>query len=211
MYIIIPAKPFAQSKTRLSPVLSAEQRAALSRFLLRRTVAIARALGPVVVVSRDAAARRAAKEVGAWAIVEGEGGLNAAIRQGVAWAIARRAESALILPTDLPHLSLASLQAMVARRAAEGPAVVIAPCRRERGTNALLLRPPALIAPRFGADSFRRHCAAARRRGVSPVVCRHPALAFDLDTPDDWQQSGLKIFDHAFDLQYNRDTASLGE
>ncbi len=210
-YILIPAKPFAQAKTRLSPVLSAEQRAALSRFLLRRTIAVARAVGPVVVVSRDAAVRRAAKEAGAWAIVEGQGGLNAAIRQGIAWVVARGAETALILPTDLPHLTLSSLQTMVALSGTQKPAVVIAPCRRERGTNALLLRPPVAIPPSFGADSFRRHCQAARRLGLSPIVCRHPALTFDLDTPDDWRQSGLKIFDHAFDLQYNRTTPISGE
>jgi len=65
--------------------------------------------------------------------------------------------------------------------------VALAPCRHGTGTNALFLRPPDLIAPGFGADSFRRHCDLARRAGLEPVIVRMPGLAFDLDTPLDWQ------------------------
>jgi 2-phospho-L-lactate guanylyltransferase len=67
------------------------------------------------------------------------------------------------------------------------PILVIAPCRHRTGTNALLLRPPGLIPFAFGPDSFAAHCAAARAAGVEPVVHRANSLAFDLDTPEDWE------------------------
>ncbi len=184
MYIIIPAKPLRQSKSRLAPVLTVEQRAQLSRALLQRTIKLARQVAPVVVVSADSAARQLAKKAGAWALVELEAGLNQAVRQGAAWAQARGAESVLILPSDLPFLTAADL-AQLAALGQPPPAVVVAPCRRDTGTNALLLSPPGVIAPAFGPNSFRAHLLAARQAGIEPMVYRSVSVGFDLDLPAD--------------------------
>lgn len=67
------------------------------------------------------------------------------------------------------------------------PSLVIAPCRHATGTNALLMRPPGLIPFTFGPGSFAAHCAAARAVSVEPVIYRAETIAFDIDTPDDWQ------------------------
>lgn len=187
MHIIIPVKPFGQSKTRLSAVLTARQRTVLSRRLLARTLLLAGQVGPVVVVSRSRAVREQAKQSGAWALVEAQPGLNAAVQQGIRWVQARGDSSLLILPADLPLLTLADLQTLVAPKV-DPPAVRLAPCRREDGTNALLLSPPDVVAPQFGPGSFARHVALARAAGVEPQIYRLPALAFDLDVPDDWAQ-----------------------
>jgi 2-phospho-L-lactate guanylyltransferase len=72
------------------------------------------------------------------------------------------------------------------------PAVVLAPCRRRRGTNALLLHPPQLIPFTFGPDSFEAHRQAAQALGLEPVIYESPAVAFDLDTPEDWAELKLK-------------------
>jgi len=187
---LIPAKPYAEAKTRLSPVLSDEQRAILARWLLLHTVRLARqAIGQVVVVSRDRALLNDAKAEGVWGLLEASPGLNAALTQGARWAVLRGADALLILPTDLPRLATHDLQTMLALGRC-APAVVIAPCRHGTGTNALLVRPPDLIPFAFGPNSFAAHCAAARAAGVEPVVFRTPGLAFDLDTPEDWK---LKI------------------
>jgi 2-phospho-L-lactate guanylyltransferase len=71
--------------------------------------------------------------------------------------------------------------------------VVIAPCRHGTGTNALLLRPPGLIPFSFGPDSLSAHCAAARAAGVEPIIYRDERVAFDLDTPEDWEELGEQI------------------
>lgn len=185
MHIIIPVKPFSQSKTRLAAVLSARRRTALSRQLLARTVALAVQVGPVVVVSRSRAVREQAKRAGAWALVESQRGLNAAVRQGIQWVQARGGSAVLILPADLPLLTLADLQ-MLAAPKVELPAVRLAPCRRKDGTNALALWPPGAIIPNFGPGSFARHTALARAAGIDPQIYRSSTVAFDLDVPDDW-------------------------
>ena len=192
MVVVIPVKPFGQAKTRLAPALAPEDRRQLSRCLLQRTVSLARQVGEVVVVSRDAAARRVAKEAGAWALVEAEADLNSALRQAAGWVLARGGQEMLILPGDLPRLEPADLVGMV-QAAPPGPAVVIAPSRRFDGTNGLLLRPPHIIPLSFGPDSFNRHVQATRQAGLEPVVYLSDTVAFDLDLPQDWlewQQTG---------------------
>jgi 2-phospho-L-lactate guanylyltransferase len=192
LYCIIPAKPYAESKTRLDPLLSPEQRIILSRWLLQRTLHLARAVvGRVVVVSRDRALLMHAKAAGAWGLLETSPGLNPALTQAARFAQARGARGILILPTDLPRLMAQDLEAMLAM-GTTSPVAVIAPCRHETGTNALLVRPPDLIQFAFGPDSFAAHCAAARAAGVEPDVYRADGIAFDLDTPQDW---GVEIGD----------------
>ncbi len=199
IYCLIPAKPYVESKSRLSPVLSASQRATLSRWLLRRTLRLARAATEhVVVISRDRMLLTHAKAEGAWGLLEVSAGLNPALSQAARFAEAKGASGLLVLPTDLPRLAVRDLETILALAAGTGlnvegdrsgeraPAMVVAPCRRGTGTNALLLRPPRLIPFAFGPDSFAAHCAAARAAGVKPLVYHANRTAFDLDTPEDW-------------------------
>ena len=53
------------------------------------------------------------------------------------------------------------------------------------GTNAMLLRPPAALAPRLGLDSYARHHRQAVRRGLATARLELPRLALDIDTPAD--------------------------
>lgn len=201
IYTIIPAKPFTQSKTRLSPVLTATERINLSNHLLRRTIGVAQTVGPVVVVSRSSNVRKLAKACHAWALVENTPDLNAALRQGIEWVKLKGGDSILILPADLPRLTSKELQSLV-KKGAQHPAMVIAPCRRNQGTNALLLHPPNLILPQFGPNSFAAHLSAARAIEIDPQIHRSAGLSLDLDTPEDWQMLiSKKRFDVAHTLQ----------
>jgi 2-phospho-L-lactate guanylyltransferase len=187
IYTVIPAKPFKESKSRLAAVLSPAQRVRLSRRLLAHTISAAAPLGGVVVVSRSGAVRQLAKQQGAYALVEGQADLNAAVRQGLTWSQAKGATSALVLPLDLPLLSTAVLRGLLTSASGQAPGIVIAPCRHGRGTNALLLSPPTLLFPRFGPDSFARHQQTAREIGLQTGIYCVPELAFDLDTAADWE------------------------
>lgn len=184
MFTVIPAKPFQQAKTRLSAVLSLTERANLSRHLLLRTIHLARQVGEVVVISRDNGVRRVAKEAGAWALVEMGQGLNGAVQQAAEWVLAQGGQRMLVLPGDLPLLQVTDLQAMVAL-GQPGPALVIAPCQRRDGTNALWLTPPDLIPFAFGPGSFAKHQQAGRTRGVVPIIYDSATVALDLDLPGD--------------------------
>ena len=139
-----------------------------------------------MVVSRDRTLLAHVKAQGAWGLLETSTGLNPALTQAARFAGARGANGLLVLPTDLPRLTAQALEAIL-ELGASSPGVVIAPCRHDTGTNALLVRPPNLIPFAFGPDSFDAHCAAARAAGVEPVIYRAADVAFDLDTPDDWR------------------------
>jgi 2-phospho-L-lactate guanylyltransferase len=75
--------------------------------------------------------------------------------------------------------------------------VVIAPDRREEGTNALLICPAGLIEYDFGPGSFKRHCERARQAGAKLEVVNLPSLSLDLDLPEDLEMvvemEGLKF------------------
>jgi 2-phospho-L-lactate guanylyltransferase len=207
IYCVIPAKPHAEAKSRLASVLTGSQRADLSRWLLGRTLQLARVVvGPVVVVSRDPAILAQAEIQGAWGLPEVSTGLNLALTQAAHFARDQGATALLVLPTDLPRLTASDLESILslggmetagwrpAPRSADPiraphstPLLVIAPCRRGTGTNALLMRPPDLIPFLFGPDSFAAHCATARAAGVEPLIYRADNIAFDLDTPEDWE------------------------
>jgi 2-phospho-L-lactate guanylyltransferase len=207
IYCVIPAKPHAEAKSRLAPVLTQSQREELNRWLLRRTLRLARqVIGPVVVVSRDPAILAQAETQGAWGLPEASTGLNLALTQAAHFARDQGATALLVLPTDLPRLTAFDLESILSLGGMEKPGwrpvprsaglkpalhatrhLVIAPCRRGTGTNALLMRPPDLIPFLFGPDSFAAHCAAARAAGAEPLIYRADSIAFDLDTPEDWE------------------------
>jgi 2-phospho-L-lactate guanylyltransferase len=187
IFCVIPAKPHAQAKSRLAPVLPPPQRVELSCWLLRRTLRLARdVVGSVIVISRDRALLADAEAEGACGLLETSRGLNLALIQAAGFAKKQGARGLLVLPTDLPRLTTSDLETILTL-ATSSPALAIAPCRHRTGTNALLMRPPNLIPFAFGPASFDAHCAAARTAGVEPVVYRSDSIAFDLDTPEDWE------------------------
>ena len=139
-----------------------------------------------LVVSSDLTVHDIARAKGALALAESEPGLNVALSQACAFASARGASSVLIVPTDLPLLTAHDLGSLI-DLACEPACLVIAPDRRDEGTNALLLRPPHIIQPAFGPSSFEAHQARATAAGISVCVYRSPTLALDIDRPSDLQ------------------------
>jgi 2-phospho-L-lactate guanylyltransferase len=139
--------------------------------------------------------------MGANTLTENNHELNDAVRQGIDWAQSSGASSVLILPLDLPLLTTSVLEKLVKPGCQPAPAIVIAPCRHRRGTNALFLNPSSLIQPHFGPASFAAHQKLAQEAGIFAEIFNAPELAFDLDTPEDWQDllgtelfSGQKLF-----------------
>ncbi|MBN1888722.1 MAG: 2-phospho-L-lactate guanylyltransferase [Thermoflexales bacterium] len=193
--MIVPVKPFAQAKSRLSPLLRRPLRATLARALLAHTLDVLvemKLKSPIsIVISRDVMALDIARKKGLATILEDGCDLNTALAEARAWAVQAGAEAVLVLPADLPLLAAGDVQAMI-EQVADPPCIVIAPDRRQRGTNALLLRPPDALHFAFGAGSFDEHCAQAETSNVRLSIYRSPALAFDLDTPQDWAALNLR-------------------
>ena len=188
LWAIVPIKPMRLGKSRLATVLSEEERAALNRQLLARTVETLKSvpeLEQVLVVSRDTAALALARKHGARTVLEDdESHLNMALARATFVARRFNTHGILVLPADLPLLRAEDVRALL-EAARQPPAIVIVPDRKREGTNALVITPPGLISYHFGPGSFRRHCDLAREAGARLEVLELPSLAIDLDWPED--------------------------
>jgi 2-phospho-L-lactate guanylyltransferase len=188
LWAIVPVKPLRRGKSRLSGVLSEDDRAELNRRLLVHTVSTLKQIPEildVLVVSRDTEALAIAREHGARTLQEdGAPHLNVALERAALVAQSYHANRLLVLPADLPQLSAEGVQALLAE-GQQPPVVVLAPDHRQEGTNALYMNPAGAIAFDFGEGSFERHRQRALAAGVDLRVLEHATLAHDVDVPDD--------------------------
>ena len=190
MWVLLPHRGVNAGKSRLSAVLNDAARGKLNRWLLAHTLGVtAQWLGDAqrcVVVSPCEVTLALARKAGARALAEQAytPDLNAALSQAAEYAAALGAQRLLILPGDLPHLEVAALEALGAVPLT-GNDMVIAPDRHHQGTNALMVD-AAVREFAFGAGSYAQHLAQGDARSVRTIACVHAALAFDLDTVDDF-------------------------
>jgi len=188
IWAIVPVKPLRLGKSRLSSVISDEERIKLNTNLLEhtlKTLAEIPEIGQVLVVSRDANVVSLAREFGVRTILEnGSPHLNSALMRATVFAQQHTIRGVLILPADLPLVSKSDIISFI-NMAENPPIVVISPDRREDGTNALLISPAGLIEYDFGPGSFLRHCERTKQAGVRLEIVKLSSLAFDLDIPDD--------------------------
>ena len=188
IWAIVPVKPLRLGKSRLSGVLSDDERAVLNRTCLEQTLETLKqtpTISQTLVVSRDPSALAIARQYGARTVLEdGTPDLNGALSRATLLARNYATRGVLILPADLPLLTKEDVSAFL-ENLREAPCVVIAPDRRDNGTNALLVAPGGLIRYDFGPGSFERHCADALTKGAQLQVVRNAHIMLDLDTPDD--------------------------
>jgi 2-phospho-L-lactate/phosphoenolpyruvate guanylyltransferase len=189
-WAILPVKALALAKQRLAPVLPPAARRELVLRMFERVLAAVAAvdrLGPILVVTPDPSVADLAEAQGALVLREARaGGLNAAVRRGLARAAANGAARALVLPADVPLVAPCELNALLGNAAAGGGArTSLVPAADGEGTNAMLLDPPTALAPAFGPGSYVRHLAQALARRLDVEVLHLPGLAADIDRPVD--------------------------
>jgi 2-phospho-L-lactate/phosphoenolpyruvate guanylyltransferase len=187
LWLIVPVKPLQEGKSRLASVLTPVERATLMSRLLQQLLLRAQSAAmfdEILVVSRDPEVWALAHLTGAGALREEGRELNLALEQARRWALDQGAEAILVLPADLPLVTVTDLRQLV-QLVYERPGVVLAPSRGG-GTSALLLRPPNAIPFSFGLDSFRQHRHLAHAAGHALQIYQSETLAFDVDLPEDW-------------------------
>lgn len=193
---MIPVKAFAHAKSRLEAVLDPQERQDFARALFTHVLEQVQGCrgvdGVLVLTNGDdvaALAREHRAEVlhddPSWAEHgHAAGHLGRVVDAGMTHLAARGVGAALVLMADLPHLTRVDIEHLAER--ARTHAMVIAPDRQERGTNALALSPPDRMRTCFGhADSTPRHLARAAELGLSVSIYRSPATALDIDRPLD--------------------------
>jgi 2-phospho-L-lactate guanylyltransferase len=175
---IVPVKGLDGAKTRLAPLLSADERARLVVEMLDRVLAAcaqAGAIGRTLLVTPDPGLAREDLDV-----LE-DSGTGHADALELALADPRAAAGALVVMADCPLVTAESLDAL----ASAARPLALAPAR-DGGVNALALSPVDGFRPRFGVP-VETTLAEAQAAGLEPVVVDDPALALDVDRPDDYE------------------------
>ena len=192
LWTILPVKSLAETKSRLSAVLSPDERAELTLHLLERTLgllALVPRLGETAVITQDPLVAQLATRFGCRTLEEPPGsGLNGAVTAGVALATKHGASHCLILPSDLPFLQADELAELVGlmETAVPHPTVILCSDRQQQGTNALVVPTGAGFCFRYGRNSFHHHQQEATRLGLPCQIVHLPGLQFDLDTEEDF-------------------------
>lgn len=176
---VLPVKSFGIAKSRLGTALD---RPALAEAMVADVLAaLARVAGlDEVIVVAAAGTFTGARRIDEPAVP----GHPAAAAHGAREAVRAGAERVLMVPGDCPALDPGEVEALLSAGGA-APSLTIVPDRHGTGTNALLLCPPLVIDPAFGAGSFARHRALGHAAGAAVTLARPPSLLLDVDTPDD--------------------------
>lgn len=191
LWAIIPVKPLKRGKSRLASILSETERTSLNQSMLvntLKTLKLIQEIDTVLVVSRDPSALAIARDWDARTVLEdGNPELNTAIRRATKVAQAYHANEILILPADLPLMKTETIQSFL-KNSTHAPEIVIAPDRRNDGTNALFINPPDLIDFYYGSGSFEKHVLAAKRVNADIKIVANEELGLDLDLPEDLEK-----------------------
>ena len=188
-WALIPIKGFERGKSRLSEVLSPEEREGLARELFEHVVQVLREapdVDDIAVVSDSPNAREHAERLGLLALSDppGEPGLARVVDDALRDLAIRGAARAIVCMSDLPDLTSDDIVG-VARALTESE-VVLVPDRLGQGTNVIALTPPTVLPSCLGhEDSLPRHLARARELGLTVNVRLSSGIAFDLDSPVD--------------------------
>ena len=191
LWTIVPVKPLRRGKSRLSGVLSEDERTALNQTMLINTLKTlnqVQEIETILVVSRDPLALSIARDYSARTVLEdGSPELNTALKRAASVAKAYFANMIFVLPADLPLIKPNDIRDFL-KKAGHPPEIIISPDRRKDGTNALLINPSNLIQFKYGPGSFNGHLKAAQDINSRIEVVESDVFGLDLDLPEDLEK-----------------------
>jgi 2-phospho-L-lactate/phosphoenolpyruvate guanylyltransferase len=201
--LLIPVKDPKNSKTRLSSLLSLEERRWLAWTMFEdvsRAVCNSRQADRIVLVTSFAPAIERARAIG-WDVLIEQSQVSESA--SVDWASRILAEqgidTVMRLPADLPLVQAEDID-MILSIDLKSPGALLVPSREGTGTNAIIRTPPNLFPSRFGPNSFALHKGEAARVDVQCVIVNNTRVELDIDEPADVQLfiesgSGTETFD----------------
>lgn len=179
---LVPLRAPGSGMSRLSEVLSPEERAALAGAMLSDVVHALREAGTsrlvVVADGPHAAAAATALRVDVVHDPPGRRSLDDAIAAGTA-ALARE-DALLVVAADLPRLTPADVLGVI-----DHPEHVVVAPTNDGGTGGLLRRPPRGIRTAYGPRSAANHVRLAREAGLTATLAHVAGFNQDVDTPAD--------------------------
>jgi LPPG:FO 2-phospho-L-lactate transferase len=188
--ILIPVKNLAHAKQRLAALLEPAARTALAQAMLLDVLETLDdwpnrpAIG---IVTSDPFALGLARRFALEVIPDYENRSETdAIEMATELCRGRGVGSTLVIPADIPLLTVLEMEAILDAAPPQGS--VLVPAADGRGTNAAYRSPAALFPLRFGNDSFKPHLAAARATEKPCVLLSLPGIALDVDNPAELRQ-----------------------
>ena len=186
--IVIPAKEPEGAKSRLSEVLSYEQRKELALSLFSHTVSVLLKIPSkphILVVTDSETIQNISLGYGISVLREEKAsGETEAALAAARWSLLDGFKKQLIIPADIPFISDLEIEKIISYPVPT-PGIVLSPAVDDDGTNAILTSPPDVIPFRFGKKSFDGYKKTAIKYNIPLHVLRLQGLILDIDTPDD--------------------------
>jgi 2-phospho-L-lactate/phosphoenolpyruvate guanylyltransferase len=190
-WAVVALKSPAGAKSRLRPYCSDEERRSLYFLMARRVLEAllaVPAIEKVLAVTASDEVERFVKSLGGLVIRQPQDlGTQSAFAHALAYlksGESRCPARLLMISGDIPLITPGAVSDLL-DRCDSRQGVAIVPDQRRQGTNGLVCSPPDAVQPCFGEDSLRRHCSAARARGIEVQVIESQALSLDIDDHED--------------------------
>lgn len=182
IYAIIPVTTFKNTKTRLSPFLSDDEREKLLEVMLQDvTDTLKKYVDKIFIISRDENVLNYAKTLNVSTILENEdSNLNKALTQAMKLCKGKT-RKIIIVPSDVPLIGKTNVKMLI--DASKSLDFIIVPSKGG-GTNMIIMKPLA-IRTKFEGFSYEEHLKIAEKKNLNPQVHDSFFMALDVNTTED--------------------------
>ncbi|HET8857130.1 MAG TPA: 2-phospho-L-lactate guanylyltransferase [Nitrososphaeraceae archaeon] len=185
---VIPMKNLHFAKSRLSTILTLQQRKNLAFFLLNTTIKTlkeSRLITEIIIVSSDKTIEKFSFENGLKFIKDSDSGVNNAVILADHYCINNDIDANIVIPHDLPFISAKEIDQICNMAKKYPKCIIICPSTRFDGTNILFRKPPNVIKTFYDDNSYMNHLKEAQRLNIPIESLELDNLMFDIDTKED--------------------------
>ena len=186
---VIPMKNLNFAKSRLSTILTWQQRKNLIFFLLDITTKAlkeSRLITEIIVVSSDKTIENFSFENRLKFIKEdSDSGVNNAVILADRYCINNNIDANIVIPHDLPFISAKEIDQICNNSEKYPKCIIICPSKRFDGTNILFRKPPNVIKTFYDDNSYMNHLKEAQKHNIPIESLELDNLMFDIDTRED--------------------------
>lgn len=186
---VIPMKNLNFAKSRLSTILTWQQRKNLIFFLLDITTKAlkeSRLITEIIVVSSDKTIEKFSFENSLKFIKEdSDSGVNNAVILADRYCINNNIDANIVIPHDLPFISAKEIDQICNNSEKYPKCIIICPSKRFDGTNILFRKPPNVIKTFYDDNSYMNHLKEAQKHNLPIESLELDNLMFDIDTRED--------------------------
>ncbi|MEC9376396.1 MAG: 2-phospho-L-lactate guanylyltransferase [Pseudomonadota bacterium] len=182
---LVPVKALNKAKSRLGPLLSADECANLSLMMLEdvlMAISSAKKVDQIVILTNDFQVIEIANKRGYLVLNDETGELSAELDKAAFKLKTFGANKIVVIPSDVPTINGSDIDRLLTEHSA---GLSVCSAYRDGGTNVLICSPPDALRFQFGKNSAKRHVEEAAAADLPAKLIRRAAFGQDIDTPDD--------------------------